>query len=133
MGKIKITQVVSRIGSTARQKKNLDALGIRKMGRTVVHEASPVILGMVEKVKHLVKVEAAPDAPAKPKVAPAPKAEAPKVEAASKADAPTVEKPKMAPKPKTATAAKAPAPKATAAKKPAAPKAPAKPKTVKED
>jgi large subunit ribosomal protein L30 len=79
MAKIKITQTVSRIGSTARQKKNLDALGIRKMNRTVTHEDSAIILGMVEKVKHLVKVEAA-EAP-KPKKAAAKKA-APKAEAA---------------------------------------------------
>lgn len=58
MAKIKITQVVSRIGSTERQKRNLDALGIRKMNHSVVHEDSPIIMGMVEKVKHLVKVEA---------------------------------------------------------------------------
>lgn len=57
MAKIKITQVVSRIGSTERQKKNLDALGLRKMNRSVVHEDSPIVMGMVEKVKHLVKVE----------------------------------------------------------------------------
>jgi large subunit ribosomal protein L30 len=79
MAKIKITQVISRIGSTARQKKNLDALGIKKMGQTVVHEDSPIILGMVEKVKHLVKVEATEEAPkakkAAPKAAKAPKAE----------------------------------------------------------
>jgi large subunit ribosomal protein L30 len=85
MAKIKITQVISRIGSTARQKKNLDALGIKKMGRTVTREDSPVILGMVEKVKHLVKVEAVAEAPkakkAAPKKAAAKKAEtAPKVE-----------------------------------------------------
>jgi large subunit ribosomal protein L30 len=56
MAKIKITQIVSRIGSTERQKRNLDALGIKKMGQTVTHEDSAIILGMVEKVKHLVKV-----------------------------------------------------------------------------
>lgn len=80
MAKIKITQVVSRIGSTERQKKNLDALGIKKMGRTVVHEDSPVILGMVEKVKHLVKVEVAEEPKAKkaaPKKAASKAAEAP--------------------------------------------------------
>ncbi len=57
MAKIKITQVISRIGSTERQRRNLDALGIKKMHQTVIHEDSPIILGMVEKVKHLVKVE----------------------------------------------------------------------------
>jgi large subunit ribosomal protein L30 len=57
MAKIKITQVRSRIGSTPRQKRTLDALGLRKMHRTVEVEATPQILGMVEKVKHLVNVE----------------------------------------------------------------------------
>lgn len=57
MAKIKITQVKSRIGQTAIQKRNLDALGLRKMHQSVVHEDSAIILGMVEKVKHLVKVE----------------------------------------------------------------------------
>ena len=57
MAKLKITQIQSRIGASAQQKKNLDALGLRKMNATVEHEASALILGMVEKVKHLVKVE----------------------------------------------------------------------------
>ena len=57
MAKLKITQIKSRIGAGAQQKKNLDALGLRKMNATVEHEASAIILGMVEKVKHLVKVE----------------------------------------------------------------------------
>ena len=57
MAKIRITQYRSRIGSTARQKRTLDALGLRKINRTVEFEESPQILGMVNKVKHLVKVE----------------------------------------------------------------------------
>ena len=57
MAKLKITQIKSRIGASAQQKKNLDALGLRTMKATVEHEASAIILGMVEKVKHLVKVE----------------------------------------------------------------------------
>lgn len=57
MAKLKITQIKSRIGASAQQKKNLDALGLRKMNATVEHEASAIILGMVEKVKHLIKVE----------------------------------------------------------------------------
>jgi len=60
MAKIKITQVKSRIGQTAIQKRNLDALGLRKMHQSVVHEDSAIILGMVGKVKHLVKIESAP-------------------------------------------------------------------------
>jgi large subunit ribosomal protein L30 len=57
MAKIRITQTRSRIGSTARQKKTLDALGLRKMNRTVELDGSPQVLGMINKVKHLVKVE----------------------------------------------------------------------------
>ncbi len=57
MTKLKITQRRSRIGATDRQKKNLDALGLRKINQTVEHDASPIILGMVEKVRHLVEVE----------------------------------------------------------------------------
>lgn len=52
MSTIKIKQVKSRIGAPADQKRVLDALGLRKMNRVVEHEATPSILGMVEKVKH---------------------------------------------------------------------------------
>ena len=57
MATLKITQIKSRIGATEQQCKNLDALGLRKITRTVEHSDSAIILGMVEKVKHLVKVE----------------------------------------------------------------------------
>lgn len=57
MAKIKITQVKSKIGAPECQKRVLAALGIKKMGNAVEHEDVPSILGMVEKVKHLVKVE----------------------------------------------------------------------------
>ncbi len=57
MAKLNITQVKSRIGATAIQKKNLDALGLHKINQTVQHNDNPIILGMVAKVKHLVKVE----------------------------------------------------------------------------
>jgi large subunit ribosomal protein L30 len=40
-----------------RQKRTLAALGIRKMHHSVEHEATPQILGMVEKIRHLVKTE----------------------------------------------------------------------------
>jgi large subunit ribosomal protein L30 len=56
MAKIKITQVRSRIHCTKRQKLNLDALGLHRMNATVEHEATPQILGMVNQVKHLLKV-----------------------------------------------------------------------------
>ena len=57
MAKIKITQVKSGIDRPERQKRTLVALGLRKMLATVEVEATPQILGMVEKVHHLVRVE----------------------------------------------------------------------------
>ena len=57
MAKIRITQIKSRIGSTARQKRTLDALGLRKMHKTIEVETNPQILGMVNKIKHLVRIE----------------------------------------------------------------------------
>ena len=57
MGKIKITQVKSAIKKPVRQKRTLEALGIRKLHQTIEVEATPQILGMVQKVSHLVKVE----------------------------------------------------------------------------
>ncbi|HMO39696.1 MAG TPA: 50S ribosomal protein L30 [Saprospiraceae bacterium] len=59
MSKIKITQVKSIIDRPQRQKDTIKALGLSKMHQSVVHEATPQILGMVQKVKHLVKVEEA--------------------------------------------------------------------------
>ncbi len=56
MSTIKIKQVKSRIGAPADQKRTLDALGLRKMNRVVEHEETPSILGMIEKVKHLVQI-----------------------------------------------------------------------------
>ncbi len=56
MSTIRIKQVKSRIGASAVQKRTLDALGLRKLNRVVEHEATPSILGMVEKVKHLVSI-----------------------------------------------------------------------------
>jgi large subunit ribosomal protein L30 len=57
MKKIRITQVRSGIGRPLRQKRTLQALGIRRMHHTVEKEATPQILGMVAKVNHLVTVE----------------------------------------------------------------------------
>jgi large subunit ribosomal protein L30 len=54
--KIKYTQIKSGIGSTERQKRTLEALGLGKMNRTVEVESSPQVLGMINKVKHLVKI-----------------------------------------------------------------------------
>jgi len=57
MAKIRITQIKSKIGSTERQKRTLEALGIKKLHNPVELEATPQILGMVEKLRHLVKTE----------------------------------------------------------------------------
>jgi large subunit ribosomal protein L30 len=57
MAKLKITQVKSSIGSTKRQKLTLEALGLKKLNRPVIHEASPQIVGMVNKLRHLISVE----------------------------------------------------------------------------
>ncbi len=57
MAKIKITQVRSAIGRNKKQKATLVALGIKKMNGSVVQDNSNVILGMVNRVSHLVKVE----------------------------------------------------------------------------
>ena len=57
MAKIKITQTVSKIHTTERQKRTLQALGLRKVHASVIVEATPQILGMVVKVQHLVSSE----------------------------------------------------------------------------
>jgi large subunit ribosomal protein L30 len=57
MAKIRITQVRSKNGKPEKQKRTLEALGIAKLNHSVEHEATPQILGMVTKVRHLVKVE----------------------------------------------------------------------------
>ncbi|GAA4278147.1 MULTISPECIES: 50S ribosomal protein L30 [Aquimarina] len=57
MAKIKITKVKSAINRTQRQKRTLEALGLKKIGQVVEHDDTPNILGMVNKVKHLVSIE----------------------------------------------------------------------------
>ena len=56
MSKIKIKQVRSRIGRPKDQKRTLDALGLRKMHQVVEHNLTPQIDGMLNKIKHLVKI-----------------------------------------------------------------------------
>lgn len=57
MGKVKITQVKSLIDRPKRQKETMKALGLRKINHSVVHEVSPQIQGMINKVSHLIKIE----------------------------------------------------------------------------
>ena len=56
MAKIKIKQVKSRINRPARQKRTLNALGLRKMNQVVEKEDTPQVLGMINQVRHLVEV-----------------------------------------------------------------------------
>ncbi len=56
MAQIKIKQVKSRINCPAVQKRTLDALGLKKMNREVIKEDTPAVMGMVNKVRHLVEV-----------------------------------------------------------------------------
>lgn len=53
---IKIKLVGSLIGASPAQRKVVTALGLRKMNQVVEHAASATIMGMVNKVSHLVKV-----------------------------------------------------------------------------
>ena len=57
MKKLRITKVKSVIDRPERQKRTMEALGLRKVNASVELEATPQILGMVRKVTHLVKVE----------------------------------------------------------------------------
>jgi large subunit ribosomal protein L30 len=57
MAKVIITQVRSAINRPKRQKETIKALGIKKLNVPVEHEATPQIMGMINKVNHLVKVE----------------------------------------------------------------------------
>jgi large subunit ribosomal protein L30 len=55
--KVRITQVRSQIGQSERHRGTLRALGLGKIGRSVEHDESAVLAGMLRKVRHLVKVE----------------------------------------------------------------------------
>jgi large subunit ribosomal protein L30 len=57
MAQLKITYVKSAIGYAEDQRSTVKSLGLRKLHQSVVHEDTPVIRGMIFKVKHLVKVE----------------------------------------------------------------------------
>lgn len=57
MAKVRITLVKSKIGSVKTQVATLQALGLKKINSSVEHETSPQILGMIAKVRHLIRVE----------------------------------------------------------------------------
>lgn len=55
--KVKVTQVASTIGCSVVQKSNILGLGLKGIGKSKVLEATPSVFGMIDKVKHLLKVE----------------------------------------------------------------------------
>jgi large subunit ribosomal protein L30 len=57
VAKVKVTQIRSQIGQSARHRGTLRALGLGKIGRSVEQESGPVLDGMLRRVRHLVKVE----------------------------------------------------------------------------
>jgi len=57
MAKIRITQVKSIIDRSERQKRTMQALGLKKINQSVEVEANAAIIGMVRKVNHLVAIE----------------------------------------------------------------------------
>ncbi|MBC8375445.1 MAG: 50S ribosomal protein L30 [FCB group bacterium] len=54
---IKVTQIKGLIGQKEKLKRTVEALGLKRIDHSVVHEDNDVIRGMVFKVKHLVTVE----------------------------------------------------------------------------
>ena len=57
MSKLRVTYVKSAIGYNKRQKSTIKALGLRKLHQSVVHDDTPAIRGMINKIPHLVRVE----------------------------------------------------------------------------
>ena len=56
---LEITQTKSTIGTKPNQRETVRSLGLKRIGHTVVRQADPVTVGMLNTVKHLVKVEEA--------------------------------------------------------------------------
>lgn len=57
MTTLKITQLKSEIGGKQNQRDSLRSLGLKRIGHSVEKEATPVVLGMINAVRHLVSVE----------------------------------------------------------------------------
>ena len=57
MAKVRVTQIRSQIGQSEQHRGTLRALGLGKIGRSAEHDESPVLAGMLRKVRHLVRVE----------------------------------------------------------------------------
>lgn len=63
---LRIELVSSLIGNNLRNRRTVQALGLRKMHQVVEHKDSPSVRGMIHKVQHMVKVVEVPDEPVKP-------------------------------------------------------------------
>ena len=57
MARVRVTQRRSRNGANPSQRDTLRSLGLRRIGHSVEHEATPQVRGMVRRVRHLVEVE----------------------------------------------------------------------------
>ena len=57
MAKVRVTQTRSQIGQSQAHRGTLRALGLGRIGKTAEHDESPVLAGMLRKVRHLIKVE----------------------------------------------------------------------------
>ncbi len=62
MAKLRITWIKSSIGYNASQRRTLAALGFHRLNQSVVRDDSMPLRGMIDKVRHLVKVEEASEA-----------------------------------------------------------------------
>ncbi len=54
---LKITQTKSKIGKNKKAKRTIEALGLRRIGHTVIHEDTPQIRGMIRVVYYMVDVQ----------------------------------------------------------------------------
>ncbi len=59
MANLKITLVKSPIGAVPKHRKTVEAMGLRKLNKTVEMPDNPAVRGMIDQVRHLVKVEEA--------------------------------------------------------------------------
>jgi large subunit ribosomal protein L30 len=57
MAKVRVTQVRSALSRGEKQRGTVRALGLKRVGHSVVHEDRPEIMGMIRAVGHLVEVE----------------------------------------------------------------------------
>ena len=55
---VRVTYVKSAIGYTQKQKDTIKALGLHRLGETVIHANTPQIRGMIDRVGHLLSAEA---------------------------------------------------------------------------